>query len=208
MLARVLKRLESTAETLVLLKDLGPPGVLQEALTASQLERVHTVASVIDELSVQESQYLWDLFQERYEACHGPPDFTEGYPPFSPAESWPELTAEHVELFYNLRIQRALLGALPGSLTEAEAGPEPTAEVEEVQEKTNFDVCITSFPASAKIKLIKEVKTVMNIGLKEAKETVEGIEKQPLVLAKAAPKDRAEELMAKIKELGCEVELK
>ena len=73
-----------------------------------------------------------------------------------------------------------------------------------VEEKTDFDVVLKGFDAKAKIKIIKEVRTLMDLGLKEAKEVVEGA---PKTLKKGLDKDAAEELKAKLEGLGAEVEL-
>lgn len=81
--------------------------------------------------------------------------------------------------------------------TEAEAPKEP--------EKTAFDVELTAFPPSAKIKLIKELKDTLKLGLKEAKELVE---RAPVIIKEGLKRDEAESLQKKIVELGCESELK
>ncbi|KAK3020816.1 hypothetical protein RJ639_047688 [Escallonia herrerae] len=71
-------------------------------------------------------------------------------------------------------------------------------------EKTVFDVKIEKFDAAAKIKIIKEVRTFTNLGLKEAKELVE---KAPVVVTKGMTKEEAEAVAAKLKELGATVVL-
>lgn len=72
------------------------------------------------------------------------------------------------------------------------------------EEKTDFDVELTS-AGEAKIAVIKAVKAALGLGLKEAKEMVDGA---PAVLKKGASKDEAEELKAAIEEAGGSVELK
>ncbi len=52
------------------------------------------------------------------------------------------------------------------------AGPAAAAEAPAEEEKTEFDVKLTGFDAAAKIKVIKEVRAMTNLGLKEAKELV------------------------------------
>ena len=54
-------------------------------------------------------------------------------------------------------------------------GGEDAKAEEKVEEKTIFDLKLTGFDAKAKIKVIKEVRGVTNLGLKEAKELVEGV---------------------------------
>ena len=80
------------------------------------------------------------------------------------------------------------------------AGAAPAAE-----EKTEFDVVLTSFDAAAKIKVIKAVREITGQGLAEAKATVEGA---PKTLKEAVSKDEAEELKKKLEEAGAKVELK
>ena len=80
------------------------------------------------------------------------------------------------------------------------AGAAPAAE-----EKTEFDVVLASFDASAKIKVIKVVREITGLGLAEAKAVVEGA---PKTLKEAVSKEDAEALKAKVEEAGGKVELK
>ena len=73
------------------------------------------------------------------------------------------------------------------------------------EEKTEFDVVLTGFDASSKIKVIKVVREITGQGLAEAKATVEGA---PSTIKEGASKDDAEELKKKIEEVGGKVELK
>ncbi len=79
------------------------------------------------------------------------------------------------------------------------------AAAAEVEEKTEFDVVLTEFDASAKIKVIKAVREITGQGLAEAKATVEGV---PATLKEAASKEDAEAIKAKLEEVGAKVELK
>ncbi len=79
------------------------------------------------------------------------------------------------------------------------AGP-----AEAVEEKTEFDVELTSFGAQ-KIKVIKVVREITGLGLKEAKEAVEGA---PKVIKEGLPKDEAESIKAKLEEVGATVTIK
>ena len=74
-----------------------------------------------------------------------------------------------------------------------------------VEEKTDFDVVLTGFDASAKIKVIKVVREITGQGLAEAKATVEGA---PATIKEGISKDDAEALKTKLTEAGAEVELK
>ncbi|BBG93631.1 Ribosomal protein L12 [Prunus dulcis] len=69
-------------------------------------------------------------------------------------------------------------------------------------EKTAFDIKIEKFDAAAKIKIIKEVRTFTDLGLKEAKELVE---KVPVVVKKGLTKEEAGPIVDKLKELGATV---
>ena len=71
-------------------------------------------------------------------------------------------------------------------------------------EKTEFDVILTS-AGSAKLKVVKEIKTLLNVGLKDAKALVDGA---PCAIKEGAPKDEAESLKAALEAVGAEVELK
>ncbi len=81
------------------------------------------------------------------------------------------------------------------------AGPGAGAAAEE---KTDFDVELTEAGAQ-KIKVIKAVREVTGLGLKEAKEAVEAA---PKVIKEGATKEEAEELKAKFEEVGAKITLK
>lgn len=71
-------------------------------------------------------------------------------------------------------------------------------------EKTEFDIVLASAGA-AKLKVVKEVKTLLNVGLKEAKDMVDGA---PATLKEGASKEEAERIKAALEEAGASVELK
>ena len=81
----------------------------------------------------------------------------------------------------------------------AAAGPDTPAD--EVEEKTNFDVELTAF-GSNKIAVIKVVRSLTSLGLKEAKEAVEAA---PKVLIEGAKKEDAEDAQKKLEEAGATV---
>ncbi|KAL7486293.1 hypothetical protein ACHAW6_011885 [Cyclotella cf. meneghiniana] len=72
------------------------------------------------------------------------------------------------------------------------------------QEQTAFDLKLTGFDEKAKIKVIKEVRAITALGLKEAKELVEGL---PSTVKKQIKKEEAEELKAKLEAVGAKVEI-
>lgn len=78
------------------------------------------------------------------------------------------------------------------------------SEVAAEEEKDEFDVILKA-AGSNKIGAIKEVRSITGLGLKEAKELVEGA---PKPVKEGAPKDEAEEIKKKLEAAGAEVELK
>ncbi|BAK81795.1 50S ribosomal protein L7/L12 [Candidatus Arthromitus sp. SFB-rat-Yit] len=72
------------------------------------------------------------------------------------------------------------------------------------EEKTEFDVILTN-AGSEKLKVVKVVKEVCGLGLKEAKEIVDGA---PKTLKEAVSKDEAEKIKAQLEEVGATIELK
>ncbi|KAL5197131.1 hypothetical protein ABZP36_000643 [Zizania latifolia] len=93
-------------------------------------------------------------------------------------------------------------GASPGAAGDAASGSAAAEEAAAV--KMAFDVKIEKYEAAAKIKIIKEVRAVTDLGLKEAKELVE---KAPVVVRSGLPKEEAEALAAKLKAAGAAVVL-
>jgi large subunit ribosomal protein L7/L12 len=75
---------------------------------------------------------------------------------------------------------------------------------EAVEEKTEFDVILKS-PGSKKIQVIKVVREITGLGLKEAKELVDGA---PKPVKEGVSKEEAEEIKKKLEEAGAEVEIK
>ncbi len=86
----------------------------------------------------------------------------------------------------------------------AVAAAAPAAAAEEEEEKTSFDVVLTS-AGDKKIQVIKAVRELTNLGLKEAKDLVEGA---PKAVIEGANKDDAAAAKAKLEEAGGAVELK
>ena len=92
-------------------------------------------------------------------------------------------------------------GMVPGEL-KGKGGGAAAKKVEEKAEKTVLDV--KGFDAAAKIKVIKEVRSFTDLGLKEAKDLVE---KSPTLLKKGVTKEEAESIIAKMKEVGAKVSM-
>ena len=83
----------------------------------------------------------------------------------------------------------------------AAAGP---AEAAEVEEKTDFDVVLASV-GDQKIKVIKVIRELTGLGLKEAKELVDNA---PKTIKEGASKEEADAIKAKVEEVGAVIELK
>lgn len=83
----------------------------------------------------------------------------------------------------------------------------PTAGKEEaaVEESTDFEVTLAEAPADKKIAIIKVVREITGLGLKEAKDVVEGA---PKVIKDSVPKAEAESIVKKIQEAGAKATLK
>jgi len=84
------------------------------------------------------------------------------------------------------------------------AGPAAAGAVEEAEEKTTFDVILKEY-GDKKIQIIKEVRALTTLGLKEAKDLVEGV---PKPVKEAVSKEEAEAAKAKLEAAGAVVELK
>ncbi len=80
----------------------------------------------------------------------------------------------------------------------------PAAAAAVVEEQTEFDVILTSFGEN-KVSVIKTVRGITGLGLKEAKDAVEGV---PTVLKEGIPKAEAEEIKKQLAEAGATVEIK
>ena len=91
-----------------------------------------------------------------------------------------------------------------GVTAAAAAVAAPTAAVEEVEEKTEFDVILKN-PGASKLGVIKVVRAATGLGLKEAKDIVDNC---PKTLKEAISKEDAEKLVAELKEAGAEAEIK
>ncbi|EGV50354.1 50S ribosomal protein L7/L12 [Candidatus Endoriftia persephonae] len=84
------------------------------------------------------------------------------------------------------------------------AAPAAAGEAAAAEEKTEFDVVLTDFGGN-KIAVIKAVRAMTGLGLKEAKAAVEGV---PTTLKEAVSKEEAEEAVKQIEEAGATAEIK
>jgi large subunit ribosomal protein L7/L12 len=107
---------------------------------------------------------------------------------------------EAAELSNLLEEKWGVSAAAPVAVAAAGAGDGAVAE----EESDEVDVILASF-GEKKINVIKEVRAITQLGLKEAKDLVEGA---PKVIKEAVKKDEAEELKKKLEDAGATVELK
>ncbi len=84
------------------------------------------------------------------------------------------------------------------------AAPGAAAPAEAAEEQTEFDVHMTSFGGN-KVSVIKVVRAITSLGLKEAKDMVEGA---PVTIKEGVAKDEAEDLKKQLEEAGASVEIK
>ena len=105
------------------------------------------------------------------------------------------------ELVKELEEKFGVSASAPVAVAAVAAGP---AQEDQAEEKTEFDVILTGF-GEQKIQVIKVVRALTALGLKEAKDLVEGA---PKAVKEGVPKDEAEEIKAKLEGVGASVEIK
>nr|YP_010873259.1 ribosomal protein L12 [Nemalion vermiculare]WGV34425.1 ribosomal protein L12 [Nemalion vermiculare] len=105
-----------------------------------------------------------------------------------------------IELTFDVDASQASAGGLmsiPGATNVSASAVE--------EEQTEFDVVLASVPAPKKIAILKVVRSLTGLGLKEAKDLVESA---PKTLKEATTKDDAEQMKSKLEEAGATVEVK
>ena len=107
---------------------------------------------------------------------------------------------EVVELISDMEEKFGVTAAAAVAAAPAAAGGEAAA----VEEQTEFDVILTGF-GEKKVGVIKAVRAMTGLGLKEAKDAVEGV---PTPLKEGVSKDEAEEAKKQLEEAGATVEIK
>ena len=117
------------------------------------------------------------------------------------AESLVNLTVKEVqELAQILKDEHGIEPAAAGAVMVAG----PAAGAAAAEEKTAFDVVLTS-PGGAKLNVVKAVKDITNLGLKEAKDLVDAA---PKAILEGVSKDEAEKAKVALEEAGASVEIK
>jgi large subunit ribosomal protein L7/L12 len=118
------------------------------------------------------------------------------------ADQLVELTVKEVNEL--LTILKEEHGIEPAAAAVAIAGPAAGGDGPVVEEKTSFDVILKS-PGGAKLQIVKLVKELTGLGLKEAKAVVDSA---PAPIKEGVTKDEAESLKSQLEDAGAEVELK
>ena len=109
---------------------------------------------------------------------------------------------EASELVSQIEETFGVSAAATGGMVMAAPG---AAAAEPEEEKTEFDVVLEEVPKDKKIAILKVVRTITGLGLKEAKEMVEST---PKALKEGVPKEDAEETKTKLEEAGAKVTVK
>jgi large subunit ribosomal protein L7/L12 len=109
---------------------------------------------------------------------------------------------EVVELISDMEKKFGVTAAAPVAMVAAGGGAAAAAPVEE---KTEFTVILKEYPADKKVTVIKVVRELTGLGLKEAKDLVEAV---PGTVKDAVPKADAETMKKKLEEAGAKVEVK
>ena len=197
-------------------------------LLPAQEQRVDMVLRELTQLSTVEKRAFFAVFTEarkqKFMGVRG--EAKVATDPLETGEHWPFTHPRNIQ-FQQETQQSGQLGlhGLPAAfLKKLESGEAfqslesvevsaPAAEtkqekkVEEVkEEKTSFNLVLKGFAPDAKLKVIKEVKTVLNLGLKEAKDKVEGAAKEPCLLYKNVSKDSVKAAFDKLTAAGAVME--
>ena len=118
------------------------------------------------------------------------------------ADQLVELTVKEVTEL--LTVLKDKYGIEPAAAAVAVAGPVAAGEAAVAEEKSTFDVILKA-PGGAKLQIVKLVKDLTGLGLKEAKAVVDAA---PSPVKEGVSKDEAESLKTQLEEAGAEVELK
>jgi len=89
-------------------------------------------------------------------------------------------------------------------MAAAAGGPAVAAAKEEVEEQTEFNVILTGYEADKKIQVIKVVRAITSLGLKEAKDLVEGV---PKPVKEAVSKQEAESIKKQLEEVSAQIKI-
>jgi large subunit ribosomal protein L7/L12 len=107
-----------------------------------------------------------------------------------------------VELIADMEKKFGVTAAAPVAMA---AGPAAGAAVAPVEEQTEFTVTLKEYPAEKKVTVIKVIREITGLGLKEAKDLVEGA---PATVKEAVAKADVEIIKKKLEDIGAKVEVK
>ncbi len=110
---------------------------------------------------------------------------------------------EVVELIADMEKKFGVTAAAPVAM--AAGGGAPAAAAAPVEEQTEFTVTLKEYPADKKVTVIKVIREITGLGLKEAKDLVEGV---PSTVKEAIAKADVEIIKKKLEEAGAKVEVK
>lgn len=188
---------------------------LDEELDVYQKRKCEFLADKLLGLNTMEMRYVAINIRERVQKTTGinPLKLNMDWPSIKMDSdgTWPPMNPnwfKQQELMAQVAPFMGLGGGGGGGGGQAQEGQGVQEEEEEKKPeavaKTNFDLELTSFDAKEKIKLIKEIRAILNLGLKEAKEMVEGV---PVWIKKDVKKEDAEEIVKKLEPLGAQLKI-
>jgi len=118
------------------------------------------------------------------------------------AEQLVNLTVKQVKELTDLL--KSEYGIEPAAAAAAVAAPTQAADSAQVEEKSTFDIILKS-PGGQKLNVVKLVKEITGLGLKESKDLVDA---SPKPVKEGVSKEEAESIKARLEEVGAEVEVK
>jgi len=112
---------------------------------------------------------------------------------------------EVVELISDMEKKFGVTAAAPVAIAAAPGAGAGAAAAAPVEEKTEFTVTLKEYPADKKVSVIKVIRELTGLGLKEAKDLVEGV---PSTVKEAVSKADSEAMKKKLEDAGAKVEIK
>ena len=112
---------------------------------------------------------------------------------------------EVVELISDMEKKFGVTAAAPVAVAAAPGGAAAGAAAAPAEEKTEFTVTLKEYPADKKVSVIKVIREITGLGLKEAKDLVEGV---PSTVKEAVSKADSDAIKKKLEDSGAKVEIK
>lgn len=170
----------------------------ESALTGDQKRRIDLLVKIVADMGLTEQRLLAEILEKNLHISSQPiqASIMQDLPDFmTPAKgTWPKENKNWFQQF-GAFTGSGVTGGSPNS--SSDPGSDDSAIAQEApvddapKERTSWDLVLTSFDAKKKIAIIKEVKNVLGLGLKESKELVESA---PAVLKAGVPTEEAERL--------------